>query len=237
VPGSKSDYTEGNLLRSVFQGAAFPVPTTVYVSLHNGLVAEQVRDQNATAHTSTEVTTTGTGYTRASVPSTTAWWAYTASGGTAQPSRVNNAQTISFPTPSAGWGTIYAFGVYDAVTAGNLLYWGDMVGATLAAYCTAANPCVLSCAGHGLTAGMQVRVWSAANMGMPALPAGLSDEQVYYVGNVAGDNFSLFTTPGTTSPVATTTSGLVLFAQDQSQVVNTGNTVQFAANGIVVQED
>lgn len=30
---------------------------------------------------------------------------------------------FQFPTPTAGWGTIVAIGIYDAATAGNLIGW------------------------------------------------------------------------------------------------------------------
>jgi hypothetical protein len=236
VPGSKSDYTEGNLMKAIFNAVTFPAPAGLWVSLHNGLTSQANRDANLAAHTNTEIQTTGTGYARTALSATSANWPITG----AAPTTAHNGAVVTFPTPTAGWGTIFAFGIYDANTGGNLLYWGDMVGATQVGYCNAnASAGVISAAAHGLAVGNQVRVWAASNM-LPGLglPTGLTDEQIYYVGTVPTvDTFTLSTTAGNANPVPTTTSGTVMFAQDQSQIVNTGNTVQFAVNGITVTED
>jgi hypothetical protein len=39
---------------------------------------------------------------------------------------MSNDVAITFPTASASWGTVTHFGVFDASTAGNLLYWGAL---------------------------------------------------------------------------------------------------------------
>lgn len=39
---------------------------------------------------------------------------------------IANDGAITFPTASASWGTVTHFGVFDASTAGNLLYWGAL---------------------------------------------------------------------------------------------------------------
>lgn len=43
----------------------------------------------------------------------------------ASESKTNNA-TITFPTATASWGTVTSVGIYDASTAGNLLYAGNL---------------------------------------------------------------------------------------------------------------
>jgi hypothetical protein len=45
-------------------------------------------------------------------------WAAASGGAT------SNANAITFPTPSGSWGTVTHFGIFDASTAGNLLWWG-----------------------------------------------------------------------------------------------------------------
>jgi hypothetical protein len=232
MPGSKSDYTEGNLMKSVFNGTAFPLPSGLYVALFNGLTTQANRDANNATHTATEVT--GNAYARVNLAPTAANWPITG----VAPTTSHNGAAINFPTPTASWGTIYAFGFYDALTVGNLLYWGDMVGPIQSGYCSSGSPAMISAPAHGLSVNNQVRLWSPANMGLPGLPPGLSDEAIYYVGTVpTADTFTLSTSTSNANPVTTTGSGAVMFALDQSQVVNTGNTVQFAVNGIVVTED
>lgn len=77
----------------------------------------------------TEVT--GGSYARVSVTSALAGFAGTqglttttvssgASGTTA-----NNA-AITFPAPSAAWGVVTSFAIFDATTAGNMLFWGAL---------------------------------------------------------------------------------------------------------------
>jgi len=36
---------------------------------------------------------------------------------------------VTFPAPTAAWGTVTHFGVFDAATAGNALYYGDLTTA------------------------------------------------------------------------------------------------------------
>src|SRR4051812_36619830 len=66
----------------------------------------------------------GTGFTEVSTGSyarvATAgsdWSAATASA----PSTATNANAITFPTATGSWGTIIAFGLYDAASVGNLI--------------------------------------------------------------------------------------------------------------------
>lgn len=42
------------------------------------------------------------------------------------PSSMTNAAAIEFPTATAGWGTVVAWGVYDAATGGNLVWYGSL---------------------------------------------------------------------------------------------------------------
>jgi hypothetical protein len=37
-----------------------------------------------------------------------------------------NANAITFAAPTANWGTVTHFGIYDATSAGNLLVWGAL---------------------------------------------------------------------------------------------------------------
>lgn len=98
-----SDYLENELLDHVLSNAAYTSPTTVYV----GLFTSDPTD----AGTGTEVS--GGSYARESASFATA------SGGSAS----TNAD-ITFTTATANWGTITHVGIYDASTAGNLLFHG-----------------------------------------------------------------------------------------------------------------
>jgi hypothetical protein len=37
-----------------------------------------------------------------------------------------NSVAVTFPAPSANWGVVSHFAIYDAATTGNLLFWGAL---------------------------------------------------------------------------------------------------------------
>jgi hypothetical protein len=69
------------------------------------------------------------------------------------PSSTSNANTITFPTATADWGDVVAFGLYDASSAGNLMCW-DYFGNFAWQPCTisAASPGVFTAHAHGFSA-------------------------------------------------------------------------------------
>lgn len=75
----------------------------------------------------------GNNYARVTVTSsmTATGWAGTQGAGTTAASSGTSGQTsnngvVSFPTPTGSWGTVTQFGIFDAATNGNLLFWGDL---------------------------------------------------------------------------------------------------------------
>lgn len=123
MAGSKSDYLEAAVLNHLLGGntggETYTPPATVYVALFTDTNTAAQRD----AGTVTEVSTSGTGYGRVSVANTTAQWAHVTASAT---NTKTNANAINFNAATSSWGTITAFGIYDAGTAGNLLFWGDL---------------------------------------------------------------------------------------------------------------
>lgn len=105
----KSDWLENKVLDHLLGGPDLVRPGTIYVALFT--VAP-----TADAGTGgTEVT--GGAYARVGVTNNTTNFP-AATGGVK-----SNGAVITFPTATAPWGTIVAFGIYDALTAGNLLFW------------------------------------------------------------------------------------------------------------------
>jgi hypothetical protein len=116
-----SDYLENKLVDQLFRGQTAPTTTTLYV----GLLTAAPSDSGG----GTEVS--GGSYARVAVTSSLANWAGTqaaastvASSGTG--GQTSNNAAITFTTPTATWGTVTHFGIYDASTAGNLLFWGAL---------------------------------------------------------------------------------------------------------------
>src|SRR5215472_5594929 len=74
---------------------------------------------------------TGGAYARAAVGAGTnlpADWSATTTDATGV--WKTNAAAITFPTASAGWTAATGYGLYDASSAGTLLYWGTFGSAT-----------------------------------------------------------------------------------------------------------
>lgn len=103
----KSDYLEDALINHILRNSAYTSPTTVYVGLYTAAPSD--------AGGGTEVS--GTNYARQSI----AFDAPSPAGET------QNTSIVTFPVAGAGgWGTVTHFGIFDAVSAGNLLYWAAL---------------------------------------------------------------------------------------------------------------
>ena len=123
-----TNYLENKLIDQLFRGQAYSFPATLYV----GLFTAAPNDTGG----GTEVS--GGGYARLAITSSMANWAGTqaanstsASSGTSGTTSNNNPLTWTDPT--ADWGTITHFGIFDAATTGNLLVYGAMTTARLVA--------------------------------------------------------------------------------------------------------
>lgn len=112
--GSFGDFLEAELLDHVFGAAAYSAPATLYVALYTATPG----DANASG---TEVT--GGSYARVAVTNNATNWP--AASGTS-PSTKQNGTAITFPAPTANWGVVVAFAIYDAATVGNELAWGAL---------------------------------------------------------------------------------------------------------------
>lgn len=102
-----SDYLENKVLDHFLGTASTTAPTNVYVALFTADPTD--------ADSGTEVTTTGTAYARQ-----TATFSAASSGST------SNSADIEFSQATANYGTVTHFGIYDASTAGNLLFHGAL---------------------------------------------------------------------------------------------------------------
>lgn len=110
MAGSKSDFLELELLDHVLGNAAYTAPATVYIALYTVAPTD--------AGGGTEAT--GGSYARVAVTNNATNWPAASAGAK------SNGTEIAFPTATANWGTITAFGILDAAAAGNLLYWADL---------------------------------------------------------------------------------------------------------------
>lgn len=117
-----SNYLENKIVDHVFRGAAYTIPV-IYVGLFTAAPSD--------AAGGTEVS--GSAYARVKAAASTAQalgdWKSTqndslASSGTG--GNTTNTAAVTFPTPTATWGTVTHFGIFDQPTGINLLFWGAL---------------------------------------------------------------------------------------------------------------
>ena len=126
-----TDYCENKLIDFFFRAQALGItgatagagegPATLYV----GLFTANPTDTGG----GTEVA--GGSYARVSVTSSLANWAGTQSAGSTTASSgtsgtTSNNGAITFPAPTANWGTVTGFAVFDASSSGNPLFWSAL---------------------------------------------------------------------------------------------------------------
>jgi hypothetical protein len=115
-----TNYLENKLVDQVFRAATFAKPPALYVALYTAAPSD--------AGGGTEVS--GGGYARVNLPPSDTNWGATQGGVSGVSSgtggATQNAVAITFATPSADWGHLTHFAIYDAATGGNPLVWGPL---------------------------------------------------------------------------------------------------------------
>lgn len=126
-----TNFMENKLIDWLFRGQAIGIggasaaagsgPTTLYV----GLFTTTPNDG------SNGIEVSGGSYARVGVVSSLTNWAGTQASTSTSASAGTNGTTsnngnITFPEPTANWGTITGFGIFDASTGGNLLIYGSL---------------------------------------------------------------------------------------------------------------
>ena len=116
-----SDYLENKMVDQLFRGQTAPTTSTLYIALLTAAPSD--------SGGGTELS--GGAYSRVAVTSSLANWAGTQGAGTTTASSGTSGNTsnniaITFPTPTATWGTATHFGIYDASSGGNLLFYGTL---------------------------------------------------------------------------------------------------------------
>jgi hypothetical protein len=116
-----TNYLENKLTDQIWRGQAYTFPSTMYFALHTTATDD--------AGGGTEVT--GGSYARVGVPCTLTDFAGTQGAGTTTASSgtsgtTSNNAAITFPAPTANWGTITHMSVWDAASSGNMLFHGAL---------------------------------------------------------------------------------------------------------------
>ena len=128
MANAMSDYLEAKLLSWLTQGAAMPTaPTNVYCGLFTVLPADT--GTSGAPADGTEVTAAN-GYARVAISTSGGFSAISASS-TKQ--HATNASTVTFPQATGSWGTIVGYGLWDASSAGNLLFYASITSQAITA--------------------------------------------------------------------------------------------------------
>lgn len=107
-----SDFLEVELRKHIFRTGSMTKPTALYVSLHTA-------DPTDTG-SGTEVS--GGSYARVQRDPADANW----TGASSTDGLTDNVAAITFASPSANWGVVTHFGIWDALTTGNLICYGTL---------------------------------------------------------------------------------------------------------------
>lgn len=112
-----SNYLENKVLDHVLTSTAYTQPANRFLALFTGTAGDVLgRLENDTL--TDEVTTSGSAYIRKAVTFAAA------SGGTS----ATNA-TVTFDAATSNWGTVTCIAIMDAVSAGNVLFYGQVTTA------------------------------------------------------------------------------------------------------------
>lgn len=211
-----TNYSADNWLGYITGKTAMPTLPTAYIALFTAVGTD--------AGTGfTEVS--GGAYARAATSGAT----WNSPSGTA-PSTITTAAPVTFAQATAAWGTVIAWGLYDAATAGNLLDW-DFLGSDpwFPFTATLASPGVLTA--PGITAGSSPTLANGASVVLTGeyggtLPSGLTQYSIYTVAGLSSDTFNV--------GVNTTTVGNGMVRQITQQVIPINVTASFASGAITL---
>jgi len=147
------------------------------------------------------------------------------------PSTVANANVIAFPGATADWGTAIAFGLFDALTTGNLLAW-DYLGnfIWLPATVNSASPGVITTKAHGFSASDRV-VWTNEYGG--TLP-GFSASNFTGLLTVNSPATDTFTVQNGATVVNTNSTGSGMVRKVASQIIASGVSAAFPAGPLII---
>jgi hypothetical protein len=105
-----SNYLENKLIDATLRGTAYISPSKVYLALYTA----NPNEDNSGAEV------TGGSYVRKEI-----------TFGAASNGASSNSAEVLYPVATANWGTITHIGIFDASTAGNLLYYGALTNSKI----------------------------------------------------------------------------------------------------------
>ena len=115
MAGSLSDFAENEILDHLLSAATYTAPATLYLAVFTAAPTD--------AGGGTEVT--GGSYARLAVTNDATNFPAAVAGAK------SNGVALTMVTASASWGTIVAYALFDASSAGNMIGWADLTSSVL----------------------------------------------------------------------------------------------------------
>ena len=161
--------------------------------------------------------------------------AFPPAAGTAPTTDANGAQ-INFPTATANWGTVIAFGFYDAATSGNLQIWDFMGNFSWLPFevASGSNPS-FSVKGNGYLSNDPIVFTAEYGGTLPSASTGtFTGYTVNFVASPTTDAISVDTTSGPSTPVVLTSSGSGMVRKITQQIIPNGVTAFFSPSQFTI---
>lgn len=161
--------------------------------------------------------------------------AWPQASGTAPAQTVNTAIVAFAAATGAGFGTVIAWGLYDASTVGNLLQW-DFLGAFN--WLPFENPTgsnLLTVKANGYSSNDPVVFTAEYGGTLPTMSTGtFTSYTINFVATPATDTINVDTTTGPATPIVLTSSGSGMVRKIVQQSIPAGVTASFAASTITL---
>lgn len=110
---SASNYFEEKIGNHIFRTDTLEKPSALYIALFTTLPSEDGTGG---------VEIVGNGYARVGIVSADSNWTPPNAGD----GKFSNAIATAFPLPTADWGTVNGYGIYDASSAGNMWFYAPL---------------------------------------------------------------------------------------------------------------
>lgn len=149
------------------------------------------------------------------------------------PSSITNGAAVAFPAATASWGTVIAFGLYDASTSGNLQLWDFLGNFSWLPFeiPTASNLATVK--GNGYSSNDPIVFTAEYGGTLPTLSTGTwTSYTVNFVATPATDTINVDTTTGPATACVTTSSGSGFLRKITQQLIPSGVTASFASSSL-----
>lgn len=217
MPGSLTNYGEGQVLGCLFGGVALTPPAIWHLAFFSTAPTD--------AGGGTELS--GTGYSRKAITNNTTNFPAVTAG-----NPILLAVDQSCFTAGAEMSDAVALGLFDASSGGNLWFWG-WLGDDDGKIFTAATDDAFTAPGHGLANGDKVRFLAVPGT---TLPTGVTAGVTYHVRDVSGATFKVAATAGG-SAVDITAAGSGLVAKIAVKAIGVDDVIRVLANALSIALD